>query len=143
MITEGKAEIRALCSSSNYPYNEELVDSILAQEEEARQKLTIRSSNVWRYPAVRLVVLKLSVVYGATNMLYYGIILGGIPGGVLLNNAILGLLSLLSSPAMNLLLYYYANRREILSGAYILCGIAVIIMGCLAKFEGRYALIKN
>ena len=138
MVKEGKTELALLCRSSNYVYDDEMVNSILQNETQADQRLNKSPRNVLRYPAVRSGVFKLVIAYLSNNMLYYGIILGGIPGGLLLNNCILGLLSVIAAPILNLFLNgQYAYRRVLLACMYCICGSLVVIMGALSEYEGR------
>ena len=138
MVKEGKTELALLCRSSNYVYDDEMVNSILQNETQADQRLNKSPRNVLRYPAVRSGVFKLVIAYLSNNMLYYGIILGGIPGGLLLNNCILGLLSVIAAPILNIFLNgQYAYRRVLLGFMYFICGSLVIMMGALSQYEGR------
>ena len=82
-------------------------------------------------------------IWSVQSMIYYGILLGSLPGGVLVNNAVLGLMSVLGGIGMVLVFKKYRFRRPILITQYISTGLLLIIMAVLIRFEGRAVRIAT
>lgn len=142
MVKEGKLALKAFCDASDYEYNEKLVDRILFNERRFQEKMNLASKNVLRYPTLRLVLVKLALAWMAASMLYYGIILGTIPGGVLVNNLILGILSTIAGPLMCILLKSrLSNRRLLLSALYLISGVTVLLMAFTTQYKNSFAAL--
>ena len=136
MIEEGKQVLKAFCKASDYEYNEELVDRILATEQKYQSQMNISSKNIFRFPILRSVLLKLAAAYFTVSMLYYGILLGTLPGGVLETNLILGFVGICSGPCMCLLIKSrFGNRRTLMAALYAISGVAVILMAFTSQYK--------
>jgi len=134
--------LQILCEKSGYDYDEKMIDRILVREMEFQEKMNMATKNVLRYPILRLILAKLALAWMAASMLYYGIIMGTIPGGILINNLIYGLLSIVAGPLMCLLLKTrFANRRLSLSVLYFISAIAVLLMAFTSKYKDSAAAI--
>lgn len=142
MVKEGKVALTTFCESSGYEYDEALVDRILENELRFQLELNIESKNVFRYPILRSILVKLAVAWFTLCMVFYGIMLGTIPGGVLVNNLCLGVLSSLSGPLVCFLFKSrYANRRLSLSAIYFVAGVMVILMAFTTKYKDSIAAL--
>ena len=91
-ISEGKESLRKFCLSAGFEYREEEVDEILLREAAHRKNAPagISSKSILRYPKMRRLYFCLIFIWSIQSMIYYGILLGSLPGGVLINNAVLG-----------------------------------------------------
>lgn len=135
-IGEGKAALKDFCIASGYEYDENLVDDILLKEQELQEQLNIESKNPLHFPKMRIVIFKLMVAWFAASMLYFGIVFGRIPGGVLFNNFILGALSTIFGPVMCLLMRSrFPYRRPLLATLYLITGMSVLTMAFTTQYK--------
>jgi len=77
---KGKIALRKFCEKSGFSYNEEKINQIMEQEENLRKELNRSSKNVLRYPIFCKTMVKLTISYIACCMIYYGILMGSVPG---------------------------------------------------------------
>jgi len=111
-------------------YDDGLVDKILGGQEKLHKTLKMSSRNVMRYPTFLKSIVKLVFAWNAAGMIYFGILMGSLPGGVLINNLYLGAASFVVGPLTNILMSSkYAFRRPILAVQYAAVGI-----GCLSSY---------
>ena len=138
-IAQGRDSLRLFCEKSSYPYDDTIVDKILAEEDELHKKLKSSSKNALRYPNFLKTIGKLVIAWNAVCMVYYGILLRDSPGGLLKGNLYLGLASFVAGPLTSILLASkYAFRRPIISTQYALGGIGCIALAYLDIYPKRY-----
>ena len=101
-------------------------------------KLKSSSQNAFRYPTLFKALVKLIVGWIAVCMVYYGILMGNLPGGVLINNLYLGFASFLVTPLMNILMASkYAFRRPILTTQFAIVGIGCVALAYLDSYNSK------
>ena len=93
------------------------------------------SMNILQYPRFCKTLLKLAVAWVAASMLYYGIILGTLPGGLLMNNFYMGMLSVLAGPCMICFLKLRVSHRLSLCFLYLMSALCVLSMAFFIKNE--------
>ena len=89
-IRQGKAELKRFCRQSGYEYDENLVDRILLAEQRLKTSRASEDVSISSFPKSRRTLLKLFLLWFSGVMVYYSILLGDLPGGVLLNNLYIG-----------------------------------------------------
>jgi len=138
-ISQGRDTLRSFCEKSGYPYDDTIVDKILAQEDALHKKLKKSSQNELRYPAFLKTIGKLVVAWNAVCMVYFGILMGDLPGGLLKGNLLLGLASFVVGPLTNILMASkYAFRRPIISTLFTFAGLGCIAIAYLDIYHKRY-----
>ena len=89
-IREEKALLERFCRQSGYEYDEKLVDRILLAEEELKRSRLSQNVSISSFPKSRRTLLKLLFIWFSGVMVYFSMLLGELPGVVLLNNLYLG-----------------------------------------------------
>lgn len=133
---EGRQTLKDFCNSAEYEYSDKMVDEILEREATLQAQLNLATRNILRFPAMRLILLKLSIAWIAACMIYYGILLDPAPGNVLLGNFIAGILSVISGPVMIILMNLgMTKRRTLLLILYSITASLILVMGLTRKFS--------
>lgn len=138
MITEGKRTLLAFCNGAGYEYNDKEVDQILKSEALLDKQMKSESTNMAKYPSFCWSMVKLVVAWNACCMVFFGILMGDLPGGVLLNNAYIGIMSIMGGPLMCFLMSSrFAYRRRILVVQYSMIGLLCCLMAVLTMYNKR------
>ena len=99
---------------------------------------------ILKFPALFLNVLKVQFIFVVQCLIYFGVLFVKYPGGILYNNSINGVASMVAGVALLILFSSkYRFRRQILIFQYFVAGVLAIALAFLSKYHPeRYLTFK-
>lgn len=139
---EGKKALESFCRKAKYNYNESLAEKLATAENEMENVKTEHFYQILKFPALFLNVLKVQFIFVVQCLIYFGVLFVKYPGGILYNNSINGVASMVAGVALLILFSSkYRFRRQILIFQYFVAGVLAIALAFLSKYHPESILL--